>query len=138
MSEQQNIDLVRRGYEAFGRGDLNTLLGLMDDNVEWYSPGPAELPTAGTRRGRQEVAAFFKTLTDVFEIQRFEPRAFLADGDRVVVLGEDTAKIKATGKVINDFWAHAFTVGNGKIVAFHEYLDTSAVVAELRTAQMRT
>ena len=58
--------------------------------------GPAELPTAGTRRGRQEVAAFFKAVADVFEIQRCN--AVPADGDRVVAL-EHTAKIKATAAI---------------------------------------
>src|SRR5262245_16246256 len=138
MSEQQNLDVVRRAYEAFGRGDLDTLVGLMDENVEWRTPGPADLPTAGTRRGRQEVAAFFGLLNQVFEIQRFEPETFLASGDRVVVLGSDPARVTATGKVPDEPWAHAFTVKDGKIVAFQEYLDTAALVTEFRSVQVRT
>ena len=138
MSEQQNLDIVRRGYEAFGRGDLDALLGLFDENVEWTSPGPAELSTAGTRRGREQVAEFFKALDAVVEIQRFEPQTFIAQGDYVVVLGEDSSRIKATGKVVDSAWAHVFTVRGGRIVRFHEYNDTAAVVAELRAAQART
>lgn len=137
MSEQ-NLDVVRRGYDAFGRGDLDALLGLFDDNIEWTSPGPPDLPTAGTRRGRQQVAAFFGAVDQVYEIQRFEPKTFLADGDRVVVLGDDTARIKATGKIITPAWAHAFTLRDGRIISFTEYIDTSEVVAELRAAQART
>ena len=72
------------------------------------------------------------------EIERFEPQTFLADGDRVIVLGDDTARVKATGKVLTERWAHAFTLKNGKIVAFEEYMDTSAVVAELRAAHAST
>jgi uncharacterized protein len=138
MSEQQNVDVVRRGYEAFGRGDLDTMLKLFDENIEWISPGPAELPTAGTRRGRQQVAEFFKAVNEVFEIQRFEPKAFIAEGDRVIVLGDDTSRIKATGKVLDSEWAHAFTLRDGLVVAFHEYIDTAAVVAELQEAAART
>jgi ketosteroid isomerase-like protein len=138
MSEQQNLDLVRRGYEAFGRGDIDALLELLTEDIEWTSPGPPELPTAGTRRGRQQVAEFFQAVDQVFEIQRFEPKSFIAQGDVVVVLGSDTASIKATGKVLTDEWAHAFTIRDGKIAAMREYLDTAAVVAELQAAQAKT
>jgi ketosteroid isomerase-like protein len=134
MTEQQNIEIVKRGYEAFGRGDINGLLALCAENVAWVSPGPSELPTAGIRRGHEQVAQFFEALQQVFEIQRFEPKQFVAQGDQVVVLGADTAKVKATGKVLTEDWAHAFTVRDGKIATFREYLDTAEVVAELRAA----
>jgi hypothetical protein len=138
MGEQQNVELVRQGYEAFGRGDIDRLLSLFDDNIEWVSPGPSDLPTAGTRRGRQQVAEFFRAVNEVFEIQRFEPKTFVAQGDRVVVLGEDTSRIKATGKVLSGSWAHAFEIRNGKVMAFQEYLDTADAVAEIRSAAART
>ena len=134
MTEQQNIEIVKRGYEAFGRGDINGLLALCAENVEWVSPGPSELPTAGIRRGREQVAQFFGAVDQVFEIQRFEPMQFVAQGEQVVVLGKDTAKVRATGKVLTEAWAHAFTIRDGKIAAFREYIDTSEVVAELGAA----
>jgi uncharacterized protein len=111
---------------------------LLDDNVEWITPGPSDLPTAGRRRGRQQVAAFFKGVDSLFEIQRFQPESFVSEGDRVVVLGTETTRVKATGKVLDMRWAHAFTVRNGKVAVLEEYQDTSAVVAELREVQSRT
>jgi ketosteroid isomerase-like protein len=137
MSEQQNLEIVRRGYEAFGRGDIDTLLGLFNEDIEWVSPGPPELATSGRRRGRQGVAEFFTAVNQVFDIQRFEPKEFIAQGDRVVVLGDETSRIKATGKVLDSEWAHAFTLRDGKIVSFHDYVDTAAVVAELHAAQAK-
>lgn len=98
------------------------------------TPGPVDLPTAGTRRGRDAVRQFFGTVAELFDFQRFEPKEFIAQGDRVVVLGEDTVRVKATGTVLDSEWAHAFSVKNGKIVTFNEYVDTGAIVAELRTA----
>lgn len=134
MDEQRNLDVVRRAYEAFGKGDLPTLLSLLDDQVEWRAPGPPELPTSGVRRGPQEVAQFFAAIVQTFDTLRFEPKNFVADGDRVVVLGSETTRIKATGKVLDMSWAHAFVVRNGKIVDFEDYFDTAAAVAELRAA----
>ena len=138
MSEDDNRALVQRGYEAFGRGDIEALLALFDENVEWVTPGPSDLPTAGRRRGRQQVAEFFEIVNSLFEVQRFEPEAFVSEGDRVLVLGSETSRVKATGKVLDMRWAHAFTVRNGKVAAFEEYQDLSAVVAELRQVQSQT
>ena len=137
MTEQQNLDIVRRGYEAFGRGDLDALLSLFDENIEWTTPGPSSLPTSGTRRGHGQVAAFFQSLNEVFEIQRFEPQHFVAQGDRVVVLGTDTSRIRATGATIDGHWAHSFLLRDGKVAVFHEYMDTAAAVAELQSAHAK-
>lgn len=95
------------------------------------------MPTAGIRRGHQQVAQFFTALDELFEFERFEPKQFIAQGEQVVVLGADTAKVKATGKVLTEEWAHAFTIRDGKIAAFREYIDTAEVVAELRAAPAR-
>jgi ketosteroid isomerase-like protein len=134
MSEQDNRALVQRGYDAFGRGDIETLLSLFDENIEWITPGPPEMPTAGRRRGRQQVAEFFKAVDGLSEIQHFEPHTFICEGDRVVVLGRATERVKATGKVLESEWVHVFTVRNGAVVTFQEYLDTAATVAELQAA----
>ncbi|RPI56538.1 MAG: nuclear transport factor 2 family protein [Acidobacteria bacterium] len=131
---QDNLDVIRQGYDAFGRGDITTLLGLFDEQIEWVSSGPPELITSGRRTGRQAVAEFFTAVNEVFDIQRFDPQEFIAQGDRVVVLGHESARVRATGKVIDSDWAHVFTMKNGKVVAFQEYVDTALVVAELRAA----
>ena len=134
---QQNIGLVQSGYEAFGRGDLDGLLSLLDANVEWKTPGASDLPTAGTRRGHAQVREFFGTLLELFDFELFEPRTFIADGDRVVVLGLDRVKVKGTGKSLSEEWCHIFTLQNGKVVAFQEFFDTAAIAAELKMAGAR-
>ena len=137
MSEQQNIDVVRRAYGAFGRGDLDGLLALLDPQVTWRTPGPPDLPTAGLRHGVEAVRDFFGILLNTFDITNFEPRDFLAQGDKVVVLGTSLEGVKATGKAIDFRWVHVFTLKNGRIVAFEEPADVSALVDEFRKAQVR-
>ena len=136
-ADDRNVEIVRRGYEAFGRGDIPGILALLDDQVTWQTPGPTELPFAGTRRGHAQVAQFFQLLTDVLDITRFEPRQFIGHGDQVIVIGDDTSRVKATGRSLEFRWTHVFTVRDGKIVAFEEYNDASAIVAELKSAQAR-
>ena len=134
---QQNIDLVQSGYAAFGRGDVPGLLALLDQDIEWKTPGPSDLPTAGTRRGPAQVAEFFGTLGQIVNIEHFEPHTFVADGERVVVLGRETFEVRATGNRLNHEWCHVFTIRNSRVVSFQEYYDASAVVADLKTAVAR-
>ena len=49
MSEQQNVDVIRSLYAAFGRGDLEGILAPLDPEVFWRTPGAPDLPTAGLR-----------------------------------------------------------------------------------------
>ena len=135
MSEQHNIEVLQRAYEAFGRGDMDTVLGQFHENIEWFTPGPADLPISGLRRGRQQVAEFFARLDELFEYERFEPKQFIANGDIVVVLGEESFRVKATGTRLEIEWAQVCEVKNGKVSHFHEYADVSALVEELRKAK---
>ncbi len=130
---QQNIELVQRGYAAFGNGDIDGLLATMHEDVEWQTPGAADLPTAGSRRGHAEVRTFFKVIDELIEFESFEPQRFIADAERVVVLGVDKFKVKGgSGKTINESWCHVFTIRDGRVVAFQEYIDTAGLAAELK------
>ena len=132
---QHNIGLVQSGYEAFGRGDIATFLSLLDANVEWTTPGTSDLPTAGTRRGPAQVGEFFGVLSQLIDFEHFEPQTFFADGDRVIVLGTARTRVKGgSGQSLTEHWCHAFTIRDGKITAFYEYLDTAPFAAELKTA----
>lgn len=135
---QQNIGVVQGCYAAFGRGDIPGLLSTLDASIEWKTPGASDLPTAGTRRGHAEVADFFRVVNELIDFEHFEPQTFLADGDRVVVLGIDRYKVKGgSDKALAEAWCHVFTVRGGKIVSFEEYIDTAALAAELKTAAAR-
>ena len=137
MSEQQNLDVVRRVYAAFGRGDLEGLLAFLDPQVVWRTPGPPDLPTAGLRRGVAEVREFFDVLLNTFDVQEFRPAEFLTQGDKVVVLGTTREGPKGTGRMVDFRWVHVFTSRNGKIVECEEPADVSALVDEYRRAHAR-
>ncbi len=135
MHEEQNLALVRRGYDAFGRGDIATLLTLFDAEISWVTPGPADLPTAGTRHGHAAVAEFFKTLLGLMDVTRFEPVEFIAKDEQVIVIGNETCRVRATGKEVDYRWVHVFTIREGKVTAFEEFGDLSALVIDLRSTR---
>ena len=134
---QQNRDLVQGVYDSFFKGDLEGVIARFDDNIEWRTPGASDLPTAGVRRGRAQVRDFFQLLSTLFDFEDFKIETLVADGDRVVALGSETIIMKGTGSRIPMSWAHVYTIRNGKVVVFDEYLDTAAVAADYRAAIAR-
>ena len=99
MSTEANIQIAKKAYADFGRGDIAAILAVLDDNVEWTTPGEG-VPTAGTRRGKAEVAKFFQTVAETWDFQAFEPRDYIASGDQVAVCGSYTATARSTGRQI--------------------------------------
>lgn len=135
MSEQHNLAVVRQGYAAFGRGDISALLTIFDERITWVTPGPADLPTAGSRQGHAAVAEFFQALSNLVEVTRFEPVELIAKDDRVIAIGNETCRVKATGKEVDYRWVHVFTILDGKVTAFEEFGDLSALVIDVRSAR---
>jgi ketosteroid isomerase-like protein len=119
-------------FGAFGRGDLQRVLNLLTDDVEWRLAGPTQVTYAGIHRGRQTVADFFKLIGQTTEFEQFEPQEYIAQGDKVVVLGHERQRVKTTGEVGENDWAMVFTVRDGKIARFRNYEDTAAVAAAHR------
>lgn len=101
MSEAVNLETIQSVYAAFGRGDIPALLALIDATVEWNNPGPREVPWAGSFRGHDGVGTFFSAIGASIDFEAFEPQAFFAQGDRVVVLGTERARVKSTGKTFD-------------------------------------
>ena len=132
MSEQENVQAVQQMYTAFGRSDISALLNGLADDVNWQVAGPADIPVCGTRSGREEVAQFFTALGATLETQQFEPQEFIAQGDKVVVLGHERHRVKSTGRTYEGDWVQVFTLRDGKVVRYREYVDTSALVAAFR------
>src|SRR5579863_6351425 len=122
-----NTQIVQQCYGYFGQGNIPALLGNLTDDIQWFTPGPPGiLPMAGLRTGKQGVAEFFRLVNESTEFLVFEPREFIADGDKVVCLGYWEGKSKKTGKVGKSDWAMVFTFRNGKVVKFNEFSDTWA------------
>lgn len=115
MSEQENKQLVQRGYEAFAAGDIETVMGLFDDDIEWVQPG--ESAVSGTYHGKTELMEYLGRLAAKQIAIRLDQ--MIAEGDIVVALTEVTVD----GQTGRD--ADVFTVRDGKTVAVMIHGDTS-------------
>ncbi len=125
MSTEQNVQTVKDFFAAIGRGDGAALLALIAEDIEWIIPGK-DWPLAGTHRGHAGVTSFLETASRSLETST-EPREFVAQGDRVLVVGVATGRVKATNKPFEDDWIFAITVRGGRLTGIREYVDTQAL-----------
>ena len=126
MSIEKNVQIVKDFFAALGRRDKQGLLALSAEDIEWIIPGE-DWPLAGTHRGHAGLADVLQKANETVETSYPEPPEFVAQGDRVMVVGVATGKIKATNRAFKDDWVFAITVQNGKVTKIREYIDTQAL-----------
>jgi ketosteroid isomerase-like protein len=125
MNAEKNVQTVKDFFAAIGRGDREDVLALVAEDIEWIIPGE-DWPLAGTHRGRAGVTALLETASKSIETST-EPREFITQGDRVLVVGFARGKIKVTNKTFEDDWIFAITVREGRLTNIREYVDTQAL-----------
>lgn len=106
MSTENNVKVVKNFFAAIGRGDKQALLALVADVLQKAS--------------------------DEVEMTYPEPPEFVAQADRVLVVGVATGKIKATNKPFEDHWVFDITIRDGRLATLREYIDTQAMALAAR------
>jgi ketosteroid isomerase-like protein len=103
MQEAQNTKVAQEAYAAFGRGDVQSILDRLADDVIWKPVygAAAYVPTSGERRGKPAVATFFGK--------------------------------SPIGKTFDSDFAMVFTLQNGKVSHFQEFSDSAAINAAYAT-----
>lgn len=134
MNVESNTQLIQRSYEQFGTGDIDGLLKTMADDIKWNVPEIENAAFAGSRNGLDAVRQFFTQLQEGEEITRFEPLEFIAQDDKVVVLGESAATVRSTGRSYETDWVHVFHLRDGKVIEFTEFFDNAAATRAFQKA----
>lgn len=127
MNEQENTRLVQQAYQNMKAGDMQSFLNLLAEDVQWELPEMENVPFAGKWQGREQVGQFFGIVNETQDTVEFEVDDFIAQGDKVVVLGRFLMHVKSTDKDSRSNWAHVWTVKGGKVTHFYEYVDTATV-----------
>ena len=106
-----NEDLLRKGYAAFGEGDLDTVMGLFADDIKWHVPG--RNPLAGDYSGKEEVGAFLGRAMELTNgTFRVDVHDLLANDDHGVALVHLTAE--RDGKSLDSNDVHVWHIRDGR------------------------
>ena len=116
-AEESNAALIVSGYEAFSRGDVQSVLAVFAEDISWHVPGRG--PLSRDYRGHTELLGFFDhfmRLSDgTFRLQIDE---VFAKGDRVVILCTETAQ--RGSRSWSSPQVHVWTVKDGHAITFRE------------------
>lgn len=123
--QQNNIAATQKLFEAFGEGDIPTILSYLSEDIAIEFYGPDVIPYAGTYSGKRQAQRFFETVLASVDIHEFAPEEFLADSDKVVVTGHLHLTAKSTGKEIVSDFVHVITLRSEKWVRFRDFMNTT-------------
>jgi ketosteroid isomerase-like protein len=127
------VDIVKRSYDAFERGDMDGVLGDMHPDIVWEQA--QGLPHGGVYHGLAEVR---RNVFDPLDAEWWDefsavPGEFLEAGGQVVVLGRYRGTAKGTGNVLDVPFVHVWTLEDDKAVRFRQFLATAGWVEALKT-----
>ncbi|MBO9581993.1 MAG: nuclear transport factor 2 family protein [Sphingobium sp.] len=131
----ENVAIVRSIYDALATGDIPTVVNALSPDVVWneaesfpYADGN---PYVGPEAVLSGVFARLATEWDGFGALMPD---FIDGGDKVVVTGRYVGTYPATGKPMNPQALHLWTLRDGKVVSFQQYVDTLAVAKAMGKA----
>jgi ketosteroid isomerase-like protein len=119
MSEE-NVEIVRRLYEALGRGDLDAILELSDPDIRIYDP---DLPGGGEFKGKEQAMAFLKGWREPWDDYSVEVEKMREAGDRVVALTRHRGRGKGSSVPVELADAHVWTFRDGRATHLQTFLD---------------
>jgi ketosteroid isomerase-like protein len=109
-----DIETLRAGYEAFGRGDWDAVLRKAHPDLELRTADRVTNP--GTYKGIQEVRRFFEDLFEPFDEVLAEPEAFFERGHQIVVFALVRSRPRGSNAVVENRIGHVWTMRDGKAV----------------------
>ena len=109
---QENVEVVRRLYDAWNTGDFPAFFAAMDPEIELVLPEGGM--NAGTRRGLSGMRQFLESYVESFENVQVEPGEFFETGDQVVAFVRISGRGRASGIETEDRPAHLLTLDGGE------------------------
>lgn len=128
-----NTDTARELYAAFGRRDIQAILALLTEDVEWGEPANPYNPASGTRHGHAGFLEWVRIWRDAEDVTVLDPHTVIASGDQVAVVGYMECVAKPTGRTYCSDFVHVITFRGGKVARFREFFDTYAAGEAFRT-----
>jgi uncharacterized protein len=126
---QQNLDVIKRVFEAGARGDWDAIVAL--HHPEWEGHIPDEYPVAGTWRGLDGVRAFMQEWLDAFDEFKADAEEFVEGEDAVMVAVRYWGRGRGSGLEITDRWFYAYRLREGKVIGWRPYRERGEALAAL-------
>lgn len=133
-----NLATIGAIYEAFGTGDIPSILGHLADDVRWEewadnSAQKAGVPWLQARHGKAGALAFFQVMGDLLQVTDFRVLSLMAGGDQVAAEIVIECDVKGAGRRFRDEEIHLWTLNaDGKVIRLRHYTDTAKHIAAMQ------
>jgi ketosteroid isomerase-like protein len=127
----QNGETLKRGWQAFGQGDLNGASEFWADDIRWDGTNDDRLLLGGRIEGKDEVRKRLERIGDQWENFSAVPDEFHESDDTVIVLGHGEGKAKETGKDVKWPFVQVWRFREGKAVEVLALADTFEIAKAL-------
>jgi ketosteroid isomerase-like protein len=128
MSE--NSDALKRGYDAFNSGDIDTVSEIFADDISWEGPNTDGVPMSGAHEGKDAVLQALGKIGEDFEKFSASPDEMVEEGDTIVVLSHIEAKTKS-GNEVDSPGVEIWRMSGGKANRVQTLADTAQLKAAL-------
>jgi uncharacterized protein len=126
----ENVDVLKRGYDAFNEGDQETLAGVFAEDVRWEGSDDDRVPGAGTFDGRDDALSALGEAAGAFDSIKSQPDEFIEQGDTVVVLGHTEGRT-GSGTDVKVPFVHVWRMESGTIKRGQLLTDTAVILGAL-------
>ena len=126
-----NVESVQRIYEAFGAGDVETILGLLADDVDFSTESEAPIAPWHGLRTKAEVPAFFQAIGETIDVTDFTVLSVTANDTDVMAVIRFGFTVRSNGKSGTMNLHHWWTFRDGKVVLYRGSEDTALVAERL-------
>ena len=122
-----NVAFVRGLYEAFGRGEIPSVLGAMHPEIKWHeAEGNPYMPSGEAMVGPDAVLnQLLMRIGAEWDGFTIHPKSFRGAGDSVIVEARYSGTYKPTGRSLDAQVCHIWDVKDGKVTKFQQYVDTA-------------
>jgi ketosteroid isomerase-like protein len=126
MTHEGHIEAVSRGYEAWTRGDIESVLELVHRDFTWS--GPPEVVGVPGGEGPDDFAHYLRSFSEAWDDFRCEPEEFRVVGDALLVVVREGGRGKLSGAVVEHRLVHVWRFEEGRVVSLQAYVDPREAV----------
>lgn len=131
--ESRNVETLRRAYADWheSKGDYRVWFDILADHVSWGSIGDGKpgMDFARPRASKEEVVRYFEGLAEDWSMEFYHINEYVAQGGRVVAIGECSWTNRKTGKTAHVAKVDVWQFEDGRAIQFMEYFDTHAATS---------
>ncbi|MCI0612675.1 nuclear transport factor 2 family protein [bacterium] len=115
------VATVQRMFDGFKARNMNALLDTIHPESQWTYVGANPQLSKAVLTGKDGVKKFFEGILKNLNMAEFNPKEFITQNDTVIVIGNESGTVKATGLPFRNEWVQKYVVKNNLITEMEEY-----------------